>query len=80
MKGQPVQANIAETIINSPFFLVVLSQSFPNQKYPEAELKAALAFQGEYKKPIMPVFYKISADECHHLTRRMYRQLSDSTG
>jgi hypothetical protein len=80
MKGQPVQATIAEAIIKSPFFLVVLSQSFVNQEYPEAELKAALAFDGEYKKAIMPVFYKMSADECHHLTRTMYKRLSDSTG
>jgi hypothetical protein len=80
MKGQPVQANIAETIINSPFFLVVLSQSFINQKYPEAELKAAWDFHGESKKAIMPLFYKMSADQCHHQTRKMYRQLSDSTG
>ena len=79
-KGNEVQATIANAIIKSPFFVVVLSESFLNQEYPEAELKAALAFPEEYKKRIMPVFYKMTADECHRLTRKMYRKLADSTG
>ena len=79
-KGNEVQATISNAIIKSPFFVVVLSESFLNQEYPEAELKAALAFPEEYKKRIMPVFYKMTADECHRLTRKMYRKLADSTG
>ena len=79
-KGDEVQATIANAIINSTFFVVVLSWSFLDQEYPEAELKAALAFPEEYKKRIMPVFYKMTADECHGWTRKMYRKLADSTG
>ena len=76
-KGDEVQATIANAILNSPFFVVVLlSESFLNQEYPEAELKAALAFPEEYKKLIMPVFYKMTADKCHCLTRKMYKKAS----
>ena len=28
----------------------------------------------------MPVFYKMTADECHRLMRKMYKKLADSTG
>ena len=79
-KGNEVQATIANAIIKSPFFVVVLSDSFLNKEYPEAELKAALAFPEEHKKAVMPVFYKMTADECHRLNRKMYRKLADSTG
>ena len=77
-KGDEVQATITNAIINSTFFVVVLSESFLNQDYPEAELKAALAFPEEHKRPIMPVFYKMTADICHRLTRKMYKKLTDS--
>ena len=79
-KGNRAQATIARAIISAPFFLVVLSESFVNEPYPEAELKAALAFPDEYQKTIIPVFYKMTTAKCHRLTRKMYRKLSDTTG
>ena len=79
-KGDKAQGTIAHAIISAPFFAVVLSKKFLNQQYPEAELKVASAFPEEHKKRIMPVFYKMTPDECHTLTRKMYRMLADSTG
>ena len=78
-KGDKVQRTVAEAIIRSPFFVVVLSKDFLNMQYSEAEVKAALAFPEE-NKTIIPVFYKITADESHDLTRKMYCRLADTTG
>ena len=78
-KGDHVQMTIAEAIIRAPFCVVVLSDSFLNKPYPEAELRAALAFPQEHKR-IIPVFYKMTADQCNKLTRKMYKKLSDITG
>jgi hypothetical protein len=77
--GDCVQATIARAIVSSPFFIVVLSGSFENKGYPEAELKASLAFPEENKRTI-PIFYKKSADEFHQLTRKLYQKLADSAG
>ena len=69
------------TLISAPFCVVVLSESFLNQPYPEAEAKAALAFSQEHKTIIcIPVFYEMTADDCHLLTRKMYQKLADITG
>ena len=57
-KGDEVQATIANAIINCPFFVVVISESFLDQEYPEAELKAALAFPEEYKKRIIESIFR----------------------
>ena len=72
---------MAHTLISAPFCVVVLSESFLNQPYPEAEAKAALAVSQEYKT-IIPVFYEMTADDCscHLLTRKMYQKLADITG
>jgi GTPase SAR1 family protein len=77
--GDSVQATIARAIVNAPFCLVILSNCFQNKEYPEAEVKASLAFSEKHKRTI-PIFYKLSADECHDLTRKMYKKLADATG
>jgi hypothetical protein len=76
--GDEVQATIAEAIIDSPFFLVVLNGSFIYQEYPELELKAALYIPTNYKR-IIPLFYKMTADECLDWKRKIYRELADCT-
>ena len=50
-----------------------------NQPYPEAEAQAALAFSKEHRT-VVPVFYKMTADECLQLTRKMYHKLATMTG
>ena len=78
-EGDIVQLTMAHTLISAPFCVVVLSESFLNQPYPEAEAKAALAFSQEHKT-IIPVFYEMTADDCHLLTRKMYQKLADIAG
>ena len=78
-KDNVVQLTMAHTIISAPFCVVVLSDSFVSQPYLEAELKAALAFSEEHKA-IIPVFYKITADDCLQLTRKMYQKLAGING
>ena len=78
-RGDTVQVTIAYAIIKAPFCVIILSGSFQNQAYPEAEAKAALAFSNEHKR-IIPVFYRMTADDCHKLTRKMYQKLANITG
>ena len=78
-KADIVQLTVANTIISAPFCVVVLSDSFENQPYPEAEAKAALAFSQEHKI-VMPIFYSITAEDCQQLTKKMYQKLADIIG
>ena len=78
-KSNVAQLTIAPTIISAPFCVVVLSDSFVGHPYLEAELKAALAFSEEHKI-IIPVFYKITADDCRRLTGEMYQKLAGING
>ena len=71
-----VQKPVAHAIVNSPFFVVVLSQ---NSLHPESEIEAALAFPKDHKK-ILPVFYQMSVDECRQSNKELYRKLADIRG
>ncbi|XP_062516701.1 uncharacterized protein LOC134192043 isoform X2 [Corticium candelabrum] len=63
----------------SPFFVVVMSHYFKDQRYPEAEAEAALAFD-EANIKILPVFYGMTADECCDSKNRICNQMSSYTG
>ncbi|XP_062516834.1 uncharacterized protein LOC134192152 isoform X2 [Corticium candelabrum] len=77
--GERIQVTIADAIQMSPFFVVVLSHYFKDQRYPEAEAEAALAFD-EANIKILPVFYGMTADECCDSKNRICNQMSSYTG
>ena len=89
LEGRVAQTDIAEAIRQSPLFVVILSHKFKGKRYPEAEVKAAfefckvesdpLRFDSRYKK-IIPVFYKIRADDCGESSITILRELSQITG
>lgn len=76
--GNKVQEVICEAIKLSPFFLVVLSHEFKGKQYPEAELEVALAFNES--KTIVPIFYRMTADQCGECNIPLYPKLSSYTG
>ena len=71
-----VQKPVAHAIVNSPFFVVVLSQ---NLLHHESEIEAALAFPKDHKK-ILPVFYQMSVDDCRQSNKELYRKLAAIRG
>ncbi|XP_062509759.1 uncharacterized protein LOC134185892 [Corticium candelabrum] len=73
------QTDIAEAIIRSPLFVVILSHEFKKKPYPEAEVNAAFEFGSRYKK-IIPVFYKITADGCSGSKVAILEKLAKITG
>ena len=77
--GERAQVTIADAIQMSPFFVVVMSHYFKDQRYPEAEAEAALAFDDANMK-ILPVFYGMTADECGNSKNRICNQMSSYTG
>ena len=77
--GGMAQTDIAEAIIRSPLFVVILSHEFKGKRYPEAEVDAAFEFGSRYKK-IIPVFYKITADGCSGSTVAILDKLAKITG
>ena len=88
-EGGMAQTDIAEAIIQSPLFVVILSHEFKGKRYPEAEVKAAFEFDevksdspkfnSRYKK-IIPVFYKITANGCSESTVTILQKLARITG
>ena len=88
-EGGMAQTDIAEAIIQSPFFVVVLSHEFKGKPYPEAEVKAAFEFDevksdsrkfySRYKK-IIPVFYKITVNDCSESTVTILKKLARING
>ena len=70
---------VAHAIVNSPFFVVVLSNNFLNSLNPESEVEAALAFSESHKK-ILPVFYQMSVDDCLQASKELYHKLTVITG
>ena len=88
-EGRMAQTDIAEAIIQSPLFVVILSHKFKGKRYPAAEVKAALEFnkngpdsfefKSRYKK-VIPVFYKLTADECSGCDIEILNILAGITG
>ena len=78
-KEDSVQATATHAIVNSPFFVVVLSNSFKNLLHPESEVEAALAFP-DVHKIIIPVFYQITVDDCLQTDNELYRKLAAIKG
>ncbi|XP_062509706.1 2' cyclic ADP-D-ribose synthase AbTIR-like isoform X2 [Corticium candelabrum] len=77
--GREAQKEIAAAIIRSPLFVVILSHEFKGKPYPEAEVNAAFEFGSRYKK-IIPVFYKITADDCNSSTVTILDKLAQIVG
>ena len=77
--GDTVQDTITHAIVNSPFFVVVLSNSFRNNLQSECEVETALAFPEIHKK-IIPVFYQMSVDGCLKAEKELYHKLAAITG
>ena len=77
--GDSVQNTVVHAIVNSPFFVVVLSSSFRDSLHPESQVEAALAFPRDHKK-IIPVFYEISIDGCHQSNKEIYHKLAAIKG
>ena len=77
--GDSVQDRLAYAIVNSPFFVVVLSNSFQNRLHPESEAEAAMAFPKIHKK-IIPVLYQMSVDDCLQTNNELYYKLAAITG
>ena len=83
------QTEVAEAIMQSPLFVVILSHEFKGKRYPEAEVKAAfefdefdsdsLKFDSRYKK-IIPVFYKITDDVRSESNVTIFKNLARITG
>ncbi|XP_062521743.1 uncharacterized protein LOC134196584 isoform X2 [Corticium candelabrum] len=88
-EGGMTQKLIAEAIIQSPLFVVILSHEFKGKPYPETEVKAAFEFDEDksdsrkfdsrYKK-IIPVFYKITATACSESTVTILKKLARIAG
>ena len=88
-EGRMAQTDIAEAIIRSPLFVVILSHKFKAKPYPAAEVKAALEFNEQgpdsfefnsrYKK-IIPVFYKLTPRECSDCDIKILHILAGITG
>ena len=88
-EGRIAQTDIADAIIRSPLFVVILSHDFKGKRCPEAEVKSAFKFDehesdpfkfdSRYKK-IMPVFYKITADVCSESNNKILQNLARLTG
>ena len=74
-----VERTVADAIVKAPFFLVILSNSFPTSVHPEAEVETALAFPRTHKK-IIPVFYHMSVDSCLQTEKELYRKLAAISG
>ena len=88
-EGRMAQTDIAEAIIRSPLFVVILSHKFKGKRYPAAEVKAALEFNEQepdsfefnsrYKK-IIPIFYKLTPRECSDCDIKILKILAGITG
>jgi hypothetical protein len=78
-KVDSVRLMVANTVISTPFFVVVLSDSFNSQLLTEAEANAALAFSKEHKE-VRPIFYNITAKNCQLLNSMIYQMLADVSG
>ena len=77
--GGVAQEDIANAMYQSRFFVTILSHEFKGKHFPEEEVDVALEFCVKNHR-IIPVFYKITPDQCNANKSDCVVKLSKITG